>query len=215
SAHAIYKLNGKALAAAYLVGARARPAHAVTFGLAVTAAHTAVVFVVGLLAVTIERTVGSGRLMRGLEAAAALTVLALGLVQLTRRWREASDGADHTHAPPGPAESAVSLRGSRSASRSVAALGLSAGLTPCPSALAILLAAVALHRYGFGLVLVAAFSAGVACTLTAAGLLVVAARRRLERVAAAGPVVRWLPIASSVCVLVIGVILVAGVWSGG
>jgi ABC-type nickel/cobalt efflux system permease component RcnA len=204
AAHALSPGHGKALAAAYLVGARARPAQAAIFGVAVTASHTAVVFLVGLLAVAIERSIGSDRLMRGLEAVAAVTVLALGLVQLTRRWREVS-GGDHAHAPP-PA----TTRGTRS----LVALGLSAGLTPCPSALALLLAAVALHRYGLGLALVAAFSVGVACTLTAAGLLVVVARRRLERVVPGGPLLRWLPIASSVCVLVIGVLLVAGVWRG-
>ena len=200
--HALSPGHGKALAATYLTGARARPAHALLFGATVTASHTAVVFLVGLGAVAVEHTVGSDRLLRGLEGISAVAVLALGLWQLSARWREATGPAgDHSH-DDGP-------RG-----RSVVALGLSAGITPCPSALALLLAAVALHRYAFGLLLVAAFSVGVAVTLTAAGLLVVLARRRLERVASAGRLLRWLPVASSFCVLVLGVILCASAWTG-
>jgi nickel/cobalt exporter len=204
--HALSPGHGKALAATYLTGARARPAHALLFGATVTASHTAVVFLVGLGAVALEHTVGSDRLLRGLEVVSAICVVVLGLWQLSARWREATgpDG-DHSH-DEGP-------RG-----RSVVALGLSAGITPCPSALALLLAAVALHRYAFGLLLVAAFSVGVAATLTAAGLLVVLARRRLERVPSAGRLLRWLPVASSLCVLVLGVLLCASAatsWRSG
>ena len=63
-------------------------------------------------------------------------------------------------------------------------MGASAGLIPCPSALVVLLGAVAQHQIGLGMVLIVAFSAGLAATLTGLGLLVVAAGRvstRLER----------------------------------
>jgi nickel/cobalt exporter len=78
-----------------------------------------------------------------------------------------------------------------------------------------LLTAIALHRYGFGLILVLAFSLGVAMTLTATGLLVVTARRFLERFSGPASLLRWLPVASSASVLLIGVLLVASVWSSG
>ena len=176
AAHALSPGHGKALAAAYLVGRRARPAHAAIFGGTVTVAHTAVVFVVGCLALVVERTVGSDALLRGMSLASAVMVISLGIVQLSRRWREAVDhsgAVGHSHALP--AQPPEGLRG-------LVALGASAGLTPCPSALALLLSAIALHRYGFGLVLVLAFSVGVAATLTVAGLLVVMARRALDRI---------------------------------
>ena len=208
AAHALSPGHGKALAAAYLVGRRARASHAVLFGAAVTVAHTAVVFLVGCLALALERTIGSDRLLRGLALASAATVVALGVVQLSRRWREI-DGrlrpamATATRPRPSP----------RMDSRSLVALGASSGLTPCPSALALLLSAIALHRYGFGLVLVLAFSLGVATTLAIAGLLVVMARRLLDRMAVADPVLRWLPVMSSTCVLLIGILLCASAWS--
>jgi nickel/cobalt exporter len=208
-AHALSPGHGKVLAAAYLVGRRARPVHAVLFGATVTLSHTAVVFLVGCLALAVERTIGSDRLLRGLELASAITIVALGVAQLSRRWREATtSGSHHDHTHSG-------VEGAPDGVRSLFALGASAGLTPCPSALAVLLSAIALHRYGFGLILVLAFSLGVAMTLTATGLLVVTARRVLERFSGPASLLRWLPVASSASVLLIGVLLVASAWSSG
>ncbi len=205
AAHALSPGHGKALAAAYLVGRRARAAHAILFGASVTVAHTAVVFLFGCLALAVERTLGSDRLLRGLALASAATVLALGVVQLSRRWREVTGDHTHTHGHRPIAEPSDGLR-------ALVALGASSGLTPCPSALALLLCAIALHRYGFGLVLVLAFSLGVATTLSIAGLLVVLARERLARIAGADRVLRWLPVMSSMCVLLLGILLCASAW---
>ncbi|MDP9151627.1 MAG: sulfite exporter TauE/SafE family protein [Myxococcota bacterium] len=203
AAHALSPGHGKTLAGAYLVGRRARARQAVLFGTTVTVAHTIVVFAVGGLAVTIERTIGSGRLLRGLEVVSALTVLALGATQLSRGWRAVTSGrGSHLHSPARAADDEPSIR-------SIVALGSSSGLTPCPSALAILLTAIAIHRYGFGLVLVLAFSMGVAMTLTATGLLVITARRMLDGVPRAQPFLEWLPVLSSFCVLLVGVLLCA------
>ena len=56
-------------------------------------------------------------------------------------------------------------------------MGVSAGLIPCPSALVVLLGAIAQHEVGLGLLLITAFSAGLAATLTVLGVLVVKAAR--------------------------------------
>ena len=56
-------------------------------------------------------------------------------------------------------------------------MGASAGLIPCPSALVVLLGAVAQHQVALGLLLILAFSVGLAATLTVLGLLVVHAHR--------------------------------------
>ena len=52
---------------------------------------------------------------------------------------------------------------------------------PCPGALVVLLSAVALHRVGFGLALIVAFSMGLAAVLTGIGLMMVSARGLLDR----------------------------------
>jgi ABC-type nickel/cobalt efflux system permease component RcnA len=56
---------------------------------------------------------------------------------------------------------------------------------PSPSALVVLLAAIGLGRTGFGILLVVAYGAGMAATLTGAGLLLLAVQRRLSTRAAA------------------------------
>ena len=61
-------------------------------------------------------------------------------------------------------------------------MGAAAGLIPCPSALVVLLGAIAQHQVALGLLLIVAFSAGLAMTLTALGLAVVYSRRAISRV---------------------------------
>lgn len=60
-------------------------------------------------------------------------------------------------------------------------MGVAGGLVPSPSALVVLLGAVALGRTWFGVLLVIGYGLGMAGTLTAVGLLLVRLRDRLER----------------------------------
>jgi ABC-type nickel/cobalt efflux system permease component RcnA len=83
-------------------------------------------------------------------------------------------------------------------------LGISGGLVPCPSALVVLLSAVALGRVGFGLLLVFAFSLGLAGVLTGLGLLLVSAKRLFERVPTQMRLVRILPALSALFVALLG-----------
>ena len=91
-------------------------------------------------------------------------------------------------------------------------MGASAGLIPCPSALVVLLAAIAQAQVALGLTLIVAFSAGLAATLTILGLAGVwvgglAGRIRLPprvRVAATA-----LPAVSAAVIIVVGAVLTA------
>ena len=82
---------------------------------------------------------------------------------------------------------------------------------PCPAALVVLLSAVAMGRIGLGLLLIVAFSVGLAAVLIAIGLLVVYARRlaaRFGRAGVEGPLVRrWLPLTSAAVITVSGVVI--------
>ena len=66
--------------------------------------------------------------------------------------------------------------------RGLLAMGAAAGLIPCPSALVVLLGAIAQNQVALGMLLIVAFSAGLATTLTALGLTVVLATRFVRRV---------------------------------
>lgn len=106
-------------------------------------------------------------------------------------------GRVHSHLPPGSDGAPITWR-------SLLALGISGGLLPCPSALVVLLAAIALQRVGYGLMLVVAFSAGLAGVLTGIGLLFLYARRFLSGVTGSSRIVRVLPILSSLVIAAVG-----------
>ena len=94
--------------------------------------------------------------------------------------------------------------------RGLLALGISGGLLPCPSALVVLLSAIALHRVAFGMLLIVAFSIGLAGVLTGVGLLLVYARRLFEHFPADGRLLRALPVASALFVTAAGLVISAG-----
>jgi nickel/cobalt transporter (NicO) family protein len=106
-------------------------------------------------------------------------------------------GTAHTHLPPGASSGGVTWR-------SLLALGVSGGLIPCPSALVLLLGAIALGRIGFGLLLVVSFSLGLAVVLTAIGLLMVYARRFFDRFSFEARVPRLLPVAGALAMMLAG-----------
>jgi len=97
------------------------------------------------------------------------------------------------------------------------ALGITGGIVPCPAALVVLLSALSLRRVGFGLLLIVAFSLGLALVLVAIGLLVVYAGRLVTRLDERGPLVtRWLPLMSSAVMTLLGLsIAIQAVASGG
>ncbi|MFF1403472.1 nickel transporter [Streptomyces sp. NPDC058294] len=113
----------------------------------------------------------------------------------------------HTHTHP----TAPTLRGTL-------LLGFAGGLVPSPSAVVVLVGAAALGKAWFGLLLVVAYGAGLALTLTAAGFAVVrlgsGAARVLERRPrwTAHPLAtlarRTLPLASALVVVALGTGLV-------
>jgi nickel/cobalt transporter (NicO) family protein len=117
-------------------------------------------------------------------------------------------GTMHSHLPPGTAGEEVSWR-------SLLALGISGGLVPCPSAMVLLLAAVALNKTAYGLLLVVAFSVGLALTLTAVGLAFLYARSRIRRSIVAPRWTQLVPIMSAAAITLLGALLCYGALTGG
>ncbi len=111
--------------------------------------------------------------------------------------RHTHEHGDHSHMPP-----------EQITWRSLLALGVSGGLIPCPSALVVMLGAIALHKIGFGLVLVVAFSLGLAATLTAIGILFIYAGRLFERFPSQGRIIRFVPVLSALFVSALGAAII-------
>jgi ABC-type nickel/cobalt efflux system permease component RcnA/high-affinity nickel permease len=103
------------------------------------------------------------------------------------------------------ADSAASSSGRALSLRELCILGITGGIVPCPAALVVLLSAFSLHRIGFGLFLITAFSLGLAAVLVIVGLTIVYTKRLMSsRVQAGSAALRYLPLVSSAFMVVLG-----------
>ena len=208
AAHALSPGHGKSIVTAYLVGQRGTPWHAALLGLIVTATHTFGVFTLGFVTLALSQFVVPDHLYPWLNLVSGLLVVSIGASVLASRWRHSrahAHGHEHHHhhhhaAEPGVESGAPSFR-------SLFAVGVSGGLLPCPSALVVLLAAISLHRVVFGLVLIVAFSSGLALSITGVGLVAVLARRVFSRARFDGGLVRALPALSAAVIVVAGLLM--------
>ncbi|HEY7390413.1 MAG TPA: sulfite exporter TauE/SafE family protein [Bryobacteraceae bacterium] len=247
--HALSPGHGKTIVAAYLVGTRGTPAHAVFLGAMVTFTHTISVFLLGFITLFLSRFVLPEKIYPVLGVISGVSIVWIGAILLRQRLRAARGHAahehdhvhehshvhahvhthDHVHAHEhhhhehehhhhhGPAAhdhgddhvhshipDDVSLG-------SLIALGASGGLVPCPSAMVVLLSAIALGRVGLGLILLVAFSLGLAGVLMAIGLVVLYAKHLLpdSKKSAAHPAFRLIPVLSAGVIVCIGIIMTA------
>jgi ABC-type nickel/cobalt efflux system permease component RcnA len=206
--HALTPGHGKTIVGAYLVGSRGTARHALYLGLTTTITHTAGVLALGLVTLFASRYVVPEQLYPWLSFLSGALIVGLGLNLLVSRLRSGASRHpghhdhdhqhhDHSHLPPGADGAPVNWR-------SLLALGVSGGLLPCPSALVVMLSAIALDKIAFGLVLVMAFSLGLAGVLTGLGVMMVYAGRWFSRFPAESRAVRLLPAVSALFITVAG-----------
>ncbi len=204
AAHALSPGHGKSIVTAYLVGQRGTPRHAAILGAVVTVTHTIGVFALGLVTLLLSRFVVPDQLYPWLNLVSGLLVVGIGASVLRARWRHRrahASGHDHHHHDHDHAQHGdLSLR-------SLTAVGVSGGLLPCPSALVVLLAAISLHRVAYGMVLIVAFSVGLAATITGIGCVAVLAKSAFARSSFEGRVIRLLPAASAALILAAGILM--------
>ncbi len=195
--HALSPGHGKAMVAAYLVGTSGKPRDAVALGGIVTATHTAGVFALGLITLGLSQYILPEDLFPYLNLLSGLLVVGVGASVLRRQLKKRKHHDHHHHGH--------SHHHHHEDKRSLLAMGAAAGLIPCPSALVVLLGAISQDQVALGMLLIVAFSAGLAATLTALGLAVVYARR----LPLPGNVMTALPAASAVAIVLVGCVLTA------
>lgn len=203
--HALAPGHGKTVMAAYLVGRHGSYRQAWLIGTTMTATHTAGVLVLGIL-LTASTSLAPETVYPWLGLSSGLLLAAIGASLLVRSVRrrpdlhlhDHGDGHGHTHDEP-----PVGWRG-------LVGMGLAGGLLPSPSALVVLLGAIALGRAWFGVALVVAYGVGMAGTLLGVGLLLVRAHAGIATRLAGGSgslvvLTRILPAATASVVLGAGV----------
>ncbi|GAA4707188.1 High-affinity nickel-transporter [Phytohabitans rumicis] len=218
--HAALPGHGKTVLAAYAAAQRRRIRDAVAVGATVTLTHTGGVLVVGLLLAT-SSTLAGDRILGYLGIVSGAVVIAVGASMIIQRRRHAkahADGHDHSHSHShdhdhghghhhhGPGHHHHHHHGQ--GRLGLAGIGIAGGLVPSPSAIVVLLAAIGLGRTAFGVVLVIAYGVGMAATLTAVGLALVAAQRRLGRIPTlprfAARLKRFAPASTATLVMLVG-----------
>lgn len=228
ASHAALPGHGKTVIAAYLAGKNGSVRDAVTVGATVTVTHTAGVLVLGLL-ISGSSAIAGESVLGWLGVASGLLVTLIGAMLLRSALR--------TRSTPEPAREPVlagvvaghdlrtqSPRGhghghghghshghSHGFGRSgLIGMGIAGGLVPSPSALVVLLGAIALGRTWFGVLLVLGYGVGMAATLTLVGILLVRLRDRFDQLPFPGLRNRltrlrnWLPALTATLVLVVG-----------
>jgi ABC-type nickel/cobalt efflux system permease component RcnA len=213
--HALSPGHGKSMVAAYLIGTRGTAKDAVALGATVTITHTIGVFALGLVTLALSQYVLPEQLYPWLNLVSGLLVLAIGAGVLRSRVRGAkhahghghghhhhhSHGGHHHHDHDHDHEHEQITR------KGLIAMGASAGLLPCPSALVVLLAAIAQHQIALGLLMIVVFSLGLASTLTGLGIAVVSAGRLTARLNIPARLTTALPALSALVIVVAGAIL--------
>jgi nickel/cobalt transporter (NicO) family protein len=209
AAHALTPGHGKAMVAAYLVGTKGTPRHAFLLGATVTIAHTSGVFALGFVTLGLSAFIVPEQLYPWLTLVSGVLVVLVGASVLRQRLRSRGHAHPHLHDHGHDHDHHHHDHDDALTSKGILGVGIAAGLLPCPSALVVLLSAIALHRIGLGLALIVAFSLGLAATITAIGLVAVLARRTFSRLSLDGPLVRALPAASAALILAVGLVITA------
>ena len=198
--HSLEPGHGKGVISAYLISSRAKMKDAVLMGIISALAHTLSITLLALTASSTIKFLFGQNLSNWFQLVSGIIVIYLGLNIITQRFNSSA----HQHTGCSCSHSTGKLTSETSASwPGLCLTGFFTGLVPCPSALAILLAAISADKIPLGLSLVAAFSVGSALTMVIIGVMVVRVSnsgKHLEK----WPVVNYLSLASSVLILFLG-----------
>lgn len=207
SLHALEPGHAKTLTAAYLIGIKGTKRDAILLGLSVAATHSIVVIAIAMLALWIGQEAFADQAGRWLQIGSGIVVIALGSWMLWRRWPRRARAHhphhhDHDHDPHHDhhhGHDHVDLdeeahirshaatmpdyvrQGLRPSAGQIMAFGAAGGMVPCPASITVMLLALSVGKTGWGLLMVLGFSAGLAATLVAVGVLIVLSLGRLGR----------------------------------
>jgi len=218
--HALEPGHGKTIVAAYLVGSKGTARHALLLGMIVTISHTAGVYLLGAVTLYAQKYILPDRIYPFLGVLSGILIAGMGCYLFLQRYVGGEFAHTHSHnlsLPAGAAKEGTRSQSGKVSARQLLVLGITGGIVPCPAALVVLLSAVALHRTGFGLFLIVAFSIGLAAVLIAMGLVAVYAGRMMSRLPIDSPLVlRWLPMGSAAMIIALGcIIAVRGLMAAG
>jgi nickel/cobalt exporter len=230
--HALEPGHSKSIMAAFIVAVRGTPWQATVLGVSAAVGHTLVIWALALAGLYLGDKLILDKAEPWLVLATGVLIVLIAARILYRlihprhlhgheHPRGHDEANDHRHHP---GEDARPNHDSHSAAHAaqlrnqlcrrpvttwdISWFGFTAGLLPCPAALAVLLVCLQLRQMALGLVMVAAFSMGLAVSLVAIGVAAATGARAAERRLPLFS--RWadrLPYASAGVVLLFGVLV--------
>ena len=224
--HALTPGHGKAVVAAYLVGSKGRVIDAVFLGVVVTFTHTFSVIALGIIMLVAESYLVPEDIVPWLSLFSGILIAGIGAWLLTKNMKQYYSGGtrsnghghdhphDHDHDQDhdhdhdhGHDHSHSHVLSERTGFWGLLSLGISGGIVPCVDALIGLLFAISLNKLVWGLIILSAFSLGLAAVLVAIGVLMVMAKPLIGRFTGEGIWLQRLPIISAAVVILLGVVL--------
>jgi nickel/cobalt exporter len=226
--HSLMPGHGKTMVAAYLVGERGTPRHAVLLGVVTTLTHTSAALAIALLLYYVLPEQSADDVNTVLRFLGGLMIAGIGFWLFLQRLAGRSDhvhlfelghghahGEGHAHSHshaevPTKLEPAGTVR--------LILLGIAGGIIPCWGAIMWVIGCIATGQFRLALPVVLAFSIGLAAVLVLIGLSVVYASRlgksrlgqyRWFRTIFNERTVRVMPIVGAALLVVIGIFLCA------
>lgn len=217
--HALTPGHGKAIVAAYLVGSKGRIIDAIFLGLVVTFTHTFSVISIGILLLFAKERIAQEDVVMWLSLVSGLLIVGIGGWLLAKNMKQYYSGKVHNHGHDHSHEDGHThshgfghthshVPKERTGFWGLLSLGISGGIVPCVDALIGLLFAITLNKLTWGVIILCAFSLGLAAVLVVIGILMVLAKPVIERFTGRGIWLQRLPIISATVVIVLGAVLV-------
>ena len=219
--HAFTPGHGKSLMAAYLVGHHGHFKDAVVMGLTTTVTHTFSVILLGLIIMFFSHIILPSTLFPWVARISALLIIATGLYVLYARIMDKRSSkindhnhphVHHSHSQPHPHDHdhehdhEHGYNHAHSHTWQAFWLSFSGGIIPCPSAMAVLFAAISIGKIGYGILMILVFSLGLGATLVAIGIAILTSRNFLERMEKANSLIGHLDLVGPVFIIIIGIL---------
>ncbi|AEH06859.1 HoxN/HupN/NixA family nickel/cobalt transporter [Methanothermococcus okinawensis] len=183
--HALEPGHGKSVMAAYVLGTEASLKDALLLGLTVVISHTSTVFLLGIFSIYLIESMSSEMTHDIMSVIGGGILITIGFWILKNNYF-------HPH------EHKLNIK------KGVLAIGLSAGLVPCPAALAVLLFSISSGNLYDGLIYVFIFSLGLSLSISLLSVLFVKGKQFIEKYIQSKNINK-LPLISGIVIMLIGI----------
>jgi len=226
--HGLEPGHSKTMMTAFIVAIRGTVWQAFLLGVSAALSHTAIIWILAFIGLHYSSSFNVEELEPYFQMATGIVIVGIACWMLYRTrqaQKEAHSHGDHHHheemAPVGDiefgdaherahaAEMQKRLMNQRVTTGQVILFGLTGGLLPCPSAFAVLLVCLQLKKVSLGFALVLGFSIGLAVTLVTVGTIAaISVKHATKKFARFGEFARKVPYASSMVLILIGLLVV-------